>query len=278
MDKNINWNDDIIIYDIVKKSKSFADVIRNLGMNSKDTSVRKKVVRKIKKLGIDTNHFTVYVKNKESNEIWTKENLEKLIVECNNYKNIFKKLGVLPSAHNYKKIKIKFNEYNIDFSPINKLTIQTKIIWGKDFLEKMIIESNSKKEILLNMGLRAAGDNFKTLKKYIDKYEFDISHFEKYDTSINFNKIDTKDILVEKSTYNRTSLKDRLYKEGYKERFCEKCGQGEEWRGDHISLILDHINGVHNDNRLENLRILCPNCNAALETHCGKHKRYIVRK
>ena len=40
-----------------------------------------------------------------------------------------------------------------------------------------------------------------------------------------------------------------------------------------MSLILDHINGVHNDNRLENLRIVCPNCNATLPTHCGRKKK-----
>jgi hypothetical protein len=45
--------------------------------------------------------------------------------------------------------------------------------------------------------------------------------------------------------------------------------QGEEWVGKKMSLILDHINGVNNDNRIEN-RIVCPNCNATLDTHCGK--------
>ncbi len=46
------------------------------------------------------------------------------------------------------------------------------------------------------------------------------------------------------------------------------CGQGEEWNGNHMSLIIDHINGINNDNRIENLRIVCPNCNATLDTHC----------
>lgn len=48
------------------------------------------------------------------------------------------------------------------------------------------------------------------------------------------------------------------------------CGQGEIWRGRRMSLILDHVNGHATDNRLENLRIVCPNCAATLETHCGK--------
>lgn len=123
------------------------------------------------------------------------------------------------------------------------------------------------------MGLRYAGNNNKTFRKYIDLYDIDISHFETQNPIYNFkHKIPTEEILVKNSTYTSTStLKERLYKEGLKERFCEICGQGEEWMGMKISLILDHINGVHDDNRLENLRIVCPNCNAGLPTHCGKN-------
>ena len=80
-------------------------------------------------------------------------------------------------------------------------------------------------------------------------------------------------VLVEHSSYNRAQLKQRLYAMGLKNRQCELCGQGEIWRDQFMGLILDHINGVPNDNRLENLRIVCPNCNATLDTHCGRHNR-----
>lgn len=69
------------------------------------------------------------------------------------------------------------------------------------------------------------------------------------------------------SAYSRGRLKQRLFEEGLKERHCELCGQDESWRGRSMSLVLDHINGIPDDNRLANLRIVCPNCAATLS--CG---------
>jgi hypothetical protein len=80
-------------------------------------------------------------------------------------------------------------------------------------------------------------------------------------------------VLVEHSNYKRGELKSRLFEEGLKRRRCELCGQGEIWRGARMALILDHINGIADDNRLENLRVACPNCAATFETHCGRKNR-----
>lgn len=82
-----------------------------------------------------------------------------------------------------------------------------------------------------------------------------------------------EEILVQHSSYSRGKLKQRLFAEGFKERRCEICGQDERWHGRWMSLILDHANGAPDDNRLENLRIVCPNCAATLATHCGRKNR-----
>lgn len=146
----------------------------------------------------------------------------------------------------------------------------------------IVKNSKNRHEVLKKLNWDCNTQGYRKLSKIIRVNNIDITHFETpkelYNRTLRIQKrIELCDILIENSTYeNMSSLKKRLYNEKLKERKCEKCGQGEIWRGEKISLILDHANGIHNDNRLENLRILCPNCNATLPTHCGKNKKNFV--
>jgi hypothetical protein len=117
------------------------------------------------------------------------------------------------------------------------------------------------------------GGNWKTLKRRVAELGISTAHFDPYAATraaLRTEALPLEKVLVRGSTYSRTRLKRRLYESGLKSPACEMCEQGEVWRGQRMSLILDHINGVRDDNRLENLRIVCPNCAATLDTHCGR--------
>jgi predicted RNA-binding Zn-ribbon protein involved in translation (DUF1610 family) len=86
----------------------------------------------------------------------------------------------------------------------------------------------------------------------------------------NKGRLTAKDLLVENCKHSRANLKRLIYREKLLPIKCNECGQNEIWRGRTFSLVLDHINGINNDNRIENLRLMCPNCNATLDTHCRK--------
>lgn len=140
-------------------------------------------------------------------------------------------------------------------------------------LRRIIKESTTYTNCVIKLGLspRCSG-NFQTLKKYIKIFDIDISHFDggKFKNgNIPKNKIDLNNVMKKNSFINRHTLKNRLYKDGLKKKKCEICGIGEDWfNGSKIIHILDHINGDPYDNRIENLRIVCPNCNSTLETNC----------
>jgi hypothetical protein len=137
-------------------------------------------------------------------------------------------------------------------------------------------ESLSYAEALRRLGLGATGGNWRTLRIWVDRWHISIEHFDsraRQRSALQQPPRPLAEILVERSTYSRNHLKERLYREGLKERRCELCGQDEMWRGRPMGLILDHINGVRDDHRLTNLRIVCPNCAATLDTHCGRKNR-----
>ena len=125
------------------------------------------------------------------------------------------------------------------------------------------------------------GNNFITVKKYINLYEVDISHFKSRSEQLKGlhigNKIPLSEILIKNSTYSSNyNLKNRLLEENLKKNVCELCGLNGFWNGQSLKMQLDHINGINTDNRIENLRFLCPNCHSQTETFCGKNnsKKY----
>jgi len=138
--------------------------------------------------------------------------------------------------------------------------------YSEEELREVVARSDSLSDVLRHFGLRTAGGNFRQLRRWLQEWHIPTDHFRLAWEMPPRERTPLSEVLVERSTYSRGHLKRRLYEEGLKERRCELCGQGEIWRGSRMSLILDHINGVANDNRLKNLRIVCPNCAATFDT------------
>lgn len=128
-------------------------------------------------------------------------------------------------------------------------------------------ESKSYSEVCKKLDIVPRGGNLNTIKRKIYKMGLDSSHFlgkgwNKNLTFVDVPKIYHKeltDLLTTNSHVSSHSLRNRLIKEGLKLQMCECC-KNTKWNNKPIPLELHHINGIHTDNRLENLQILCPNC------------------
>ena len=150
---------------------------------------------------------------------------------------------------------------------------ESKIYQVTDEEFKNIVKNSlSYSDCLRTLGLTTkGGSSTDVLKRRINELKCSIEHFK--GKSKSSTKYELKDILIENSQYTAISkLKDRLVREGLLKYKCNKCGISE-WQNEPISLQLDHINGINNDNRIENLRLLCPNCHSQTETYAGKNKK-----
>lgn len=150
--------------------------------------------------------------------------------------------------------------------------------WTEKQLREATKTSRSFRKTIFKIGLRPTGGNYKQVKKYIKEYNIDISHF----TGRGWNKglsgrkmprIPTKEILKRGTTFQSYKLKNRLFDEGVKKPKCELCGWNKKSVDGRIPVELDHINGDAMDNRLKNLRILCPNCHSLQTTHRALNSR-----
>lgn len=152
-------------------------------------------------------------------------------------------------------------------------------------LQILLDTSDSYSDLLRKIGLNPKGGNPETLHKIIDEYGLDETQLIKNRSALmsknsifahNKNKIPIEDIFSNKVPYHSSyNLLKRLLKEGYKEYKCEKCGI-VDWMGEPISLQLEHIDGNHSNNALENLQVLCPNCHSQTDTYAGKNANHTL--
>jgi hypothetical protein len=150
--------------------------------------------------------------------------------------------------------------------------------YSEEEASEAIAASLSWSEALRRLGMCHTGGANAVLRKYAAIWGISTDHFDPYAAVRGSGKRPRRpleEILVEHSSFARNHLKERLYDAGLKQPICELCGQGELWRGRRMGLILDHVNGVSDDNRIENLRIVCPNCAATLDTHCARARKLV---
>jgi hypothetical protein len=150
--------------------------------------------------------------------------------------------------------------------------------WTDDELIKAIKTSRSIRQVLQKIGLVEAGGNYTQVKYRIKDLSIDTSHFlgMGWNRGLLFrpNPAEPLDkLLVNGSRVQSYKLKQRLFIQNIKKSQCDLCGWSKKSLDGRIPVELDHINGDRNDNRLENLRILCPNCHSLQSTHRGKNKK-----
>lgn len=181
------------------------------------------------------------------------------------------KLGLHPGGENYVQFHKYVKKYDIDTSHFET----TKKKRSDEEFVSVIRQSTSYADAMRRFGLKPSGGTHRSIRKRVAELGLDTSHFNTVLKWNGYGARGRKKRPIEELLTTGAAcchVKQRLIDEGLLEYKCAVC-EISIWNGNSLTLQLDHINGDHLDNRLINLRLLCPNCHSQTESFCGRNKR-----
>ena len=145
--------------------------------------------------------------------------------------------------------------------------------YSKEELEQIVKESHTYREVIIKLGYSSVtGGNNETLKERLKLYQISTSHFNSHYYKRQ-RKLNIEKIFSNNSTVSQQVLRSAIQHYNIFPYQCRCCGNTGVWQDKPLTLTLDHINGNNHDNRIENLRWLCPNCDRQQPTFGSKNKK-----
>jgi hypothetical protein len=182
----------------------------------------------------------------------------------------------------YRSVRKRIAQLGLDTSHFTSVP-RRGTTWTDDQLRDAVKASRSIAQTIRALGLVAAGGNYDQVQRRIKTLGLDTSHMTGRGWNIGgafkpYVQRPLEDVLVPGRWTSSHRLKLRLFRAGLKAPRCELCGWSEPAPDGRVPVELDHVNGDRFDNRLENLRILCPNCHSLQPTHRGLNKQHLRQR
>ncbi|MFI1835300.1 HNH endonuclease signature motif containing protein [Streptomyces olivaceoviridis] len=207
---------------------------------------------------------------------YTKERLETAARGARTLSEALERLGVDPRSARRDYIRRRMKKLGVDTSHFEPEGVK----WTRDILEPVVAASASVNEVVRRLGLDSVGGHQANIARRIKAYGIDTSHFTPVVRTErmrhNQRRRTPEEILVEDRSAHAPRIPSRRLKRAMNElgvpECCALCGIGPVWRGKPLPLEVDHIDGDWRNNRVDNLRFLCPNCHSTTDTYRGRGK------
>lgn len=265
------WSDDQL-REAVAASRTFRATYERLELTSKWDQHRAR--RRLRELGLDTSHFET--QSQVGRCAIDHDALRAAVPLAGSLAELVTRLGLESSEPNEKRLRRMIRTLALDTSHFRTARGRHRRRWSDDQLRAAVVASRSYAQVLRALGLVAAGGNYGHVQEHIVELGLDTSHFLPAWSGLRPRRDHARplaEVLVVESRVGSHKLKRRLIREGLKEARCELCGWCARAPDGRVPVELDHINGDKLDNRLENLRVLCPNCHSLQPTHRGLNRR-----
>ncbi|KUO13644.1 HNH endonuclease [Streptomyces sp. DSM 15324] len=203
---------------------------------------------------------------------YSKERLEEAARVARTLSEALERLGVEPGSPTRGYIRERMRKLGVDTSHFER-----EVKWTREILESAVAASTNMCEVLRHLGLEVVGGHHTHISRRIKAYGIDTSHFRVPPRGGDATRrrmpeallVESRDAHARRVPSDR--LKRALLAQGQEER-CALCGIEAVWQGQPLPLEVDHIDGNWRDNRIANLRLLCPNCHSTTDTYRGRGK------
>ncbi|WP_030983578.1 HNH endonuclease signature motif containing protein [Streptomyces sp. NRRL WC-3744] len=204
---------------------------------------------------------------------YTRERLQEAAHGARTLSEALERLGVDPRSPTRRYVLGRMKKLGVDVSHFEREGVK----WTRERLEGAVAASTNMCEVLRHLGLEVVGGHHTHISRRIKAYGIDTSHFQLPTRRGKPWRARTPEALLVEQPAGQARripsdrLKWAMTAVGRQER-CARCGTGPEWRGRPLPLEVDHIDGDWRNNRIENLRFLCPNCHSITDNYRGRGK------